>query len=101
MPRGVSVVHEVEVIRQSLSSVTDALQRLAAVLESKTDAPAASRRPRRRMPMSPARREALRLQGRYMTYVRTLGSAHATRVKAVRAAKGMRAALALAKRLAG
>jgi hypothetical protein len=50
--------------------------------------------------LSPARRAALKLQGRYMGYVRGLKPRQKAKVKAVRASKGFLAAIRLVKRLA-
>jgi hypothetical protein len=50
--------------------------------------------------LSAARRAALKQQGRYMGYLRTLKSRQKAQVKALRSTKGVRAAISLAKRLA-
>jgi hypothetical protein len=50
--------------------------------------------------LSAERRRALKLQGQYMGYSRRLGSREKARVKALRATKGVRAAIGLAKELA-
>ena len=56
---------------------------------------------RRRKPrLSPARRRALKLQGRYLGYMRQLKPAVKARVKAVKAKKGMHAAIAMARKMA-
>ena len=54
---------------------------------------------KRRLRLSPARRAALKVQGRYMGYLRALSATQKRRVKAVKAQRGYRAAIALAKRL--
>jgi hypothetical protein len=59
-----------------------------------------STRPLPRLNLSPARRAALKLQGRYMGYVRRLKPRQKARVKTLRASKGVQAAIRLAKRLA-
>ena len=56
---------------------------------------------RRKLRLSPARRQALKLQGRYLGYMRQLKLAQKARVKALKAKKGMRAAIAMARKLAG
>jgi len=66
-------------------------------VEKGTGQPAA-RRPRRKP--SPKRLAALKLQGRYMGYIRNLGPRQKARVKALRATKGIDAAISLAKQLA-
>jgi hypothetical protein len=55
---------------------------------------------RRAPKLSPGRRAALKLQGAYMGFMRQLGPRQKSRVKALKAAKGYPAAIALAKRLA-
>ncbi len=50
--------------------------------------------------LSPARRAALRLQGEYMGRIRNLRPTEKARVKALRARKGIPAAIRLAARLA-
>ena len=57
-------------------------------------------RTRRSLKLSPQRRATLKLQGAYMGFMRQLGPRQKTRVKALKAAKGFPAAIALAKRLA-
>jgi hypothetical protein len=55
---------------------------------------------RRRGPISPKRRAAMRVQGRYMSAINPLSAARRAQVKKHRAAKGVDAAIALAKKLA-
>ena len=99
-PRRMSVSRELRAIGRSLESIVSALARLAPALEAaaKGSAMPTARRPRRKP--SPKRLAALRLQGRYMGYVRTLGPKQKARVKALRAARGVDAAISLAKKLA-
>jgi len=99
-PRRMSVSRELRVISRSLESIVGALARLSPALkavEKGTGQPAA-RRPRRKP--SPKRLAALKLQGRYMGYIRNLGPRQKARVKALRATKGIDAAISLAKQLA-
>jgi hypothetical protein len=51
------------------------------------------------MRLSPARRAALKLQGQYMGYLRNLKPQQKRRVKDVRTSKGIRPAIALARKL--
>jgi hypothetical protein len=53
-----------------------------------------------RGPISAKRRAAMREQGRYMSAIRPLSAAQRAQVKKLRAAKGAKAAIALARRLA-
>jgi hypothetical protein len=55
---------------------------------------------RKKRNMTPARRAALQLHGRYLGHVRPLSKAAKAKVKAVRGKSGVRAAIAAAKRLA-
>ena len=92
-----SVRRELRSIQTSLSSIARALGRLGSSLEKG----AASVRPGRRATpkLTPARRAALKLQGQYIGYMRNLRPAQRTRVKAMRGAKGVLAAIRLAKQL--
>ena len=72
----------------------------AAKANAPTAASAAST-VRRKLRLSPARRRALKLQGRYLGYMRQLKLAQKTRVKAVKAKKGIHAAIAAARGMAG
>jgi DNA-binding transcriptional regulator YiaG len=56
---------------------------------------------KRVLKLSPKRRAALKLQGQYMGYLRSLGPRHTTQVKKVKAASGYPAALKLAAKLRG
>jgi hypothetical protein len=51
-------------------------------------------------PVSAKRRAAMRVQGQYMSAIRTLSAAQRGEVKRIRAEKGAEAAIALARRLA-
>ena len=95
-----SVAREVLLIRRSLASIVRSLVRLAPALQ----AAAAGGRggpegPRRRLRLSPRRRAALKLQGQYMGHLRTLKPGQKARVKALRVRKGIRPAIALARKL--
>ena len=96
-----SIGREILLIRRSLASIMRSLVRLGPALE----APAAGGRklPERRgrtLRLSAERRAALRLQGQYMGHLRSLKPRQKSRVKALRAAKGVRPAIAFARRLA-
>ena len=55
---------------------------------------------RKKRRMSPARRAALRLNGRYMGLVRRLSTAQKAALKAIRGKKGVRAGIAAARKMA-
>ncbi len=95
-----SVGRDVQAIRRSLGSISRALARLAPALAAATRSPGKPVRQRRKLRLSPARRAALELQGQYMGYLRNLKPRQKAQVKALRARKGLRAAISEAKRLA-
>jgi len=90
---------EIQAIRRSLASISRALGRLGPALAAAARAPRGPR-PARKLKLSPARMAALKLQGQYIGYIRTLEPRKKQRVQALRAQKGIRAAIAQAKRLA-
>ena len=99
MPRISTIPRHVQAVRASLRQLERALGALAGLARSvepgrKTAVP-------RKLKLSPARRRALKLQGRYLGYMRQLAPAQKARVRATKSAKGMNAAIALAKKLAG
>ena len=57
-------------------------------------------KPRRRIRITPKRRAQLKLQGRYMTYMRQLGPRQRAQVRAVKDKRGFEAAIKLASKLA-
>jgi hypothetical protein len=103
-PRRISVGRDLQVIRRSLLTIGRALARLAPALDAAAsgvgEAGWAKASGRRRPKLSPARRAALKVQGQYLGSLRSLKARQRAHVKAVRASKGARAAIALAKRLA-
>ncbi len=101
-PRRSTISREIQTIRASFSSIDTAIQRLLPLLQQPGSGRAARGAGRRaKLRLSPGRRAALKLQGQYMGYIRSLRPREKTRVKALRAAKGVRPAIALAKKLAG
>ena len=90
---------EIQTIRRSLASIARALGRLGPALEAAARVPRGPR-PARKLKLSPERMAALKLQGQYIGYIRTLPPRQKQRVQAVRAEKGIRAAIAQAKKLA-
>jgi hypothetical protein len=98
--RASSVGRDVQAIRRSLGAIVRALARLAPALDAATRGPGNPGRRGRKLKLSPARRASLRLQGQYMGYLRGLKARQKARVKALRARKGVRAAITFASRLA-
>jgi hypothetical protein len=99
-PRRASVGTDVQAIRRSLGSIARALARLGSALEAALRASENPGGRGRKLRLSAARRAALRLQGQYMGYLRSLKPKQKARVKALMATKGVRAAISLAKKLA-
>jgi hypothetical protein len=99
-PRQRSVGAEIQTIRRSLAAVVRALARLGPTLEAGARAAArGASRPRRKLHLTPARRAQLALQGQYIGHMRMLPARQQAAVKAMRVSKGIRPAIALAKRL--
>jgi hypothetical protein len=90
---------EVQTIRRSLTAVVRALARLGPALEADARALKGAVRPRRKLRLTPARRAQLELQGQYIGHMRMLPSKQQAAVKAMRVKKGIRPAIALAKKL--
>jgi hypothetical protein len=100
-PRRRSIGREILLIRQSLAAITRSLGRLGPAIEAAAaGARKAPEQTGRKLRLSAERRAALKLQGQYMGYLRGLKPGQKVRVKALRAAKGVRPAIAFAKRLA-
>ena len=97
MPPQASVDRELKRIVTALRHVEDSLTWLAPLFDSRSLDGARSRQRRRRLPA--ARRAALKLQGQYLGLTRHLRPRQNARVKAVRAARGVSAAVVLARRL--
>ncbi|MBZ5639182.1 MAG: hypothetical protein LAO51_10585 [Acidobacteriia bacterium] len=90
----------VRIIRQSLTAIDRSLGRLVALTNGSGSA--ASAEPattKRKLKLSPERRAALKLQGQYMGYLRSLKPKQNAQVKALRVKRGFRAAIAMAERL--
>jgi hypothetical protein len=94
------VENEAHVILESLGTIAEALARLVAIAEAAEGTkPLAAKRDRRRLRLSPKRRAQLKLQGRYIGYLRNLKPRQKAQVKALRVKKGYAAAIAMAKRI--
>lgn len=91
---------EVATLRRSLTVLDRALRRLSASMNGSPVA-FASAGTRRKLTITPARRAALKLQGQYMGYLRNLKPKQKAVVKALRVAKGIRPAIAMARKFQG
>jgi hypothetical protein len=96
MTRRSQITRELKTLRGSVLSLQSALSRLATSLNGKSRETAS---PKRKLQLSAGRRAALKLQGQYMGHMRGLKPRQKTQVKALKAAKGMPAAIVLAQRL--
>lgn len=105
MPRSVkktSIGKELASARRSLRALEQSLARLASQVRdiSRNNSATPGGRARRKLKLLPARLKALQLHGRYLGYMRQLKSRAKAEVRALRAKKGVRAAIARARKLA-
>ncbi len=95
------ITKHIRIIRQSLTAIDRSLGRLVALTNGAGRGASLDRQPQKRKPqLSPERCAALKLQGSYIGYLRNLKPMHKAQVKTLREKKGVRAAIAVAKRLA-
>ena len=99
--QGRAITRHVQAIRTSALAISRALRQLDRPLRDLLNAGATPARTnhRARPKISPRRRTALKLQGRYIGHIRLLKPRQKAQVRAVRGSKGVMAAIALAKRL--
>ena len=89
-------------ISTAFRTLANAFRSLGSALAVAESVNGASPRGTRRSPrLSPEIRRALKLQGAYMGRMRGLKPRQRAQVKKIRAAKGVRAAIAAARRMAG
>jgi hypothetical protein len=102
MPNSMSSVsREIPTLRRSLRAMDRSLRRLGPKLKAMGNGRGNGKadRPTRKLKLSSKRRAQLKLQGQYMGYLRGLRPTQKTEVKGLREKKGMRAAVARAKRM--
>ncbi len=95
-----SIATEIVSARDALKAFDRSLRRLAPMLStpmSPNSAPKGNSRSRPRL--SPKARATMVLQGRYIGYMRQLKPRQKAQVRKIRQAKGVRAAIATARRL--
>jgi hypothetical protein len=98
---GASLGREIAAVRRSLTALDRALARLAThAKRAGRFAKASVERPTRKLQLTAARRKALQLHGKYLGYVRQLKPRAKAQVRALRLKKGVRAAIAKARKLA-
>ncbi len=96
-----SILRELATLRRSLRAVDRSLRRLAPKFRSALErAGRPGQAPRvRRLNLSPQRKAQLKLQGKYMGYVRQLRPKQKEAVRKVLETSGMNAAIARARKL--
>jgi len=96
-----AIAREIRSIRKSFSRLAHSFGRIVPMLAQNAAARTeGGKRTRRRPRLTARHRRALKLQGKYMGTMRGLPAGKRRRVKAVRAQKGIEAAIRLAERLA-
>ena len=104
MPRPGPATRELRQVSTAFRMLARAFRTFGSVLaaaESQNGASSRGTRQRRKPRLTAEWRLALKLQGKYMGTMRGLKPRQRAQVKKVRATKGVRAAIAAAKRLAG
>ena len=99
-----SLSREIHAIRNAIRLLSSAFAEVDVTLAGVTSAnwtgPVEVGRTRKKRTLTPARRNALKLQGKYIGTIRMLPAAKKAKVKKIRDTKGVRAAIAYARRLA-
>lgn len=103
-PTSTVIEREIRTIRTSFNKLARSFGRIAPLLAAgsitvSAEGQAGERRPRRKPRLTPKHRRALKLQGKYMGTMRGLSVTQRAKVKKIRSAKGIRAAIAEARRL--
>ena len=94
---------KIRVLRQQISSLERTLKSFRLMLGSVAAASLAPKvgGSRRTMNLSPKARASLRLQGRYMGYMRRLKPRQKAQVRKIKETRGVRAAIARARQMSG
>ena len=105
MPRRVAQIsREYESLRASFQQLAQSIGRIGSMLAQAAAVDGVARqarrpRSRRKPRLTPSRHAALRLQGKYIGSIRGLPPRKKAKVKKIRAERGVRAAIAAARRL--
>lgn len=101
MPQASTVIaREIRTIRTSFNKLARSFGRIAPLLSVAGTPGIGDDKPSRRRPrLTSTQRRALVLQGKYMGTMRGLSSAQRSKVKKLRSRRGIRAAIAEARRL--
>ncbi len=99
----IAITKEIGTVRRSLRNFAHSLRRLASMFGQLDGRIERRRNPRTgaRRAFSPKARASLVLQGRYMGFMRQLKRSQKAQVRRIKETKGVRAAIARAKELAG
>jgi hypothetical protein len=96
-----AIANEIRAMRRSVSLLGRSIGRLAPILKAATSTNGRPTAPaRKRLRLSPQMRAALKLQGRYMGFIRQLSPKQKEDVKRTRASRGIEAAIKKAEKLA-
>jgi len=95
--RSTTVKRELRSIQSALKGLQRSFDKLVPLLAA---ADAKSRPEKRPITITPARRAQLKLQGQYMGHMRGLKPTQKKKIKRIKETKGIRAAIAAAKRVA-
>ena len=98
--RNALLSREIMLVRRTLSALDRALARFAARAQVAGAREGGASPRKRKLQLTPARRKALQLHGQYLGYVRQLKPRAKAQIRALRAKKGIRVAIARARRLA-
>jgi hypothetical protein len=93
--KGNGIAREIQTTRRSLRTLDKSLRRLASML-GKVNGKAIGSRTRH---LSPKARASLKLQGRYMGFMRQLKPRQKAQVRKIRETKGVRVAISRAQQL--
>ena len=98
-----TIAKEIRTLGRSIPAVDRSLRRLAFMLGQLDGRVERRQKPRAasRKPLSAKARASLVLRGRYMGYMRQLSPRRKAKVRKIKEAKGVRAAIARARELAG
>ena len=98
-----SIKKQLRAIKRAIEEIEGAFAEVTVRVRraERLAARAGTRRPRRKLRITPKRRAQLKLQGAYMGFMRQLGPRHKAKAKALKERRGFIAAIALARKLAG
>jgi hypothetical protein len=103
LPQSGSIKKHLRTIRRSTRLIARAVKQLSSQIRGveRDAAREPMSRTGRTLRISPKRRAQLKLQGAYMGWMRQLGPRQKARAKAVKEARGIEAAIGVARKLAG